>query len=345
MKKQNRKKMYGHTATKIGFFVSFLFTIPYAVAAAVTLEVPFAAAGNNGVYSVSNLLEYIVLIYQFIVAAVAIAAVVMIMFAGLKWASAAGNSSMISDSKERIKGSIMGLGIALASYLILLAINPYLVVFSDLDFEDLEFNEVYTSSLTVMASGEICDDENLVSYLESLDQDLLDQMVSYASLPCITKETYTMLVGVLTDLKNSTPSDPYHGMKLTINGANRSYSQQKLYWDCYQLVKRGETCPDECRASNCSVAANPEKGRGSSHGLGVALDVSSNWIGAKASSAYHNSCVVNGGTASGCSTETYNHILILDQLMQDNGFARLCIEWWHYEVPGYDRECEVGDYQ
>lgn len=77
-------------------------------------------------YYVTNLNEYIVLIYKFSVSAAAILATIVIMFGGLSWAASAGNEQRITSAKETIIGAIVGLILAVGSYLILTTINPSL---------------------------------------------------------------------------------------------------------------------------------------------------------------------------------------------------------------------------
>lgn len=95
----------------------------YAKVPSVTLEVPF---GNSG-SSVQGLAGYIQLFYEFVVYIIAIAAVIMLMFGGFKWATAAGNSSMVASAKNTITNALIGLVLALTSFLLLYAINPNLV--------------------------------------------------------------------------------------------------------------------------------------------------------------------------------------------------------------------------
>lgn len=69
---------------------------------------------------------YIAAWYGFIIGTVGILATVMIMWAGFKWLTSRGNSSTISDAKDIIWSSIIGLLIAFLSYAILHLINPNL---------------------------------------------------------------------------------------------------------------------------------------------------------------------------------------------------------------------------
>jgi hypothetical protein len=51
----------------------------------------------------------------------------MVMYAGIQWITAAGNSSKIENAKSTMNGAFIGLVLALSSYVILNTINPELV--------------------------------------------------------------------------------------------------------------------------------------------------------------------------------------------------------------------------
>ncbi len=70
--------------------------------------------------------------YNYIVWLAGILAVIVIMIAGFQWVTAAGNQSKIGEAKERITGAIIGLVLALSSYMLLNIINPELVKIQDL---------------------------------------------------------------------------------------------------------------------------------------------------------------------------------------------------------------------
>lgn len=107
-------------------FFLFLFSIEPVIAAcdsdiAVPLEVQIGSSST-----IRGLGNYISIMYLFIVGVIGVLSAVVIMYAGIRWAAAAGNSSIIGDAKERIKGALIGLAIALGSYAILFNINPIL---------------------------------------------------------------------------------------------------------------------------------------------------------------------------------------------------------------------------
>ncbi len=92
----------------------------------VGLEVPF---GDTA--AVAGLADYLLKLYTFIIASIGILATVMIMFHGVQWAAAAGNSEIISKSKDGIVHAIIGVVLAFSSYAILYTINPALVQSSE----------------------------------------------------------------------------------------------------------------------------------------------------------------------------------------------------------------------
>jgi hypothetical protein len=99
--------------------------------------------GEKRYITVPYLAEYIAAIYQYMVGVATIMAIVMIMYGGFRWITAAGNPSRIGEAKKTIVGAVVGLAIALGSYTILNLINPDLVTFKALKLEFVE-REVYT---------------------------------------------------------------------------------------------------------------------------------------------------------------------------------------------------------
>ncbi len=70
---------------------------------------------------------YLAVFYKFFVAALAVIAVVMVMWGGFKRIMAAGSPEKVKDANDTIMGAISGLVIALLSFSLLQLINPQLV--------------------------------------------------------------------------------------------------------------------------------------------------------------------------------------------------------------------------
>jgi len=75
----------------------------------------------------ANIGEFIKSNYNMAISVAGILAVIMIVVAGVQWATSGGNSEMISSAKNRIGGALVGLLIAYLSYSILNIVNPNLV--------------------------------------------------------------------------------------------------------------------------------------------------------------------------------------------------------------------------
>ncbi len=91
--------------------------------------------------------------YNYIVWLAGILAVIVIMIAGFQWVTAAGNQSKIGEAKERITGAIIGLVLALSSYMLLNIINPELVKIQDL-----------SELVDITPMDQFCDADQYVAY-------------------------------------------------------------------------------------------------------------------------------------------------------------------------------------
>lgn len=85
--------------------------------------------------------DYIRYLYQFSIGAAGFLAMMMIIIGGIKLMSSSGDPSKLSDAKDQITKSLIGLGLALGSYSLLLIINPDLVVLKEPSMEELEKSE------------------------------------------------------------------------------------------------------------------------------------------------------------------------------------------------------------
>lgn len=77
--------------------------------------------------------DYIRALYVYFVGVVGVFAVVMIMYAGFIWITAAGNAGKITQAKEQMNGAVIGLILMLTSFLLLQLVNPELVKLRDLN--------------------------------------------------------------------------------------------------------------------------------------------------------------------------------------------------------------------
>lgn len=142
------------------FFVFVLFLIPqsqglYGEEAAGTpappfnykLEIPIGTTLN-----ITNLSEYIRIIYQFAVSVGGIVAVAMLVAGGFTWVFGGGKEDQITKAKERISGALWGLLILLTSYVLLNIINPAIVSLKGAQIPKIVAPEVVSSG-----NGLICE--------------------------------------------------------------------------------------------------------------------------------------------------------------------------------------------
>jgi len=80
---------------------------------------------------------YIKAIYEYLLYVAGVLAVIVIMIGGFQWITAGGNQSKIGEAKERVTSAIIGLFLALGSYLLLYTINPDLVKIVDLSMPSI----------------------------------------------------------------------------------------------------------------------------------------------------------------------------------------------------------------
>ena len=125
-------------------FIFFSFVTPFVLAVDNLKFKPQIGIGEEFPAGVAKKVtgttigEYIAAFYQYFIGAIAILAVVMIMWGGFLWLTAAGNTSQIGVAKTRIGGALIGLVLALSSYLLLNTINPKLVKFEPLEILPVE---------------------------------------------------------------------------------------------------------------------------------------------------------------------------------------------------------------
>ncbi|MDP3970240.1 MAG: pilin [bacterium] len=105
--------------------VAVFFIFPFSADAVFVKEISYTLEQPlGGQQTIRSAAQYIQLVYAYALGIVGIMAVVMIMFGGMRWISAAGNEQTISAAKEIITSAVIGLLIALFSYTILVFINP-----------------------------------------------------------------------------------------------------------------------------------------------------------------------------------------------------------------------------
>ncbi|MFH1171378.1 MAG: pilin, partial [bacterium] len=80
-----------------------------------------------GKQCVHDFAEYIGGFYKFFAGVIGIIAALMVMWGGVKWLTASGNSSKVQDAKDTIYSAIIALVLTFGSYALLFTINPQIV--------------------------------------------------------------------------------------------------------------------------------------------------------------------------------------------------------------------------
>ena len=118
MKKVKIKK------NKIAIIFLMLFNLVPASVLAVSYT-PMEAIPGFG--KPTDLPGYIGAVYRFGLWTIGIAALLMIVIGGYMYLTSAGNTSQIGKAKDFIRDAIIGIALAMVSYLLLYTINPELV--------------------------------------------------------------------------------------------------------------------------------------------------------------------------------------------------------------------------
>lgn len=112
----------------ISFFCALFFLAPVLVfAAANTSYQPMEQIPGAAELTTGNFYEYIAGIYKFGIWGVGIAAFLMIIIGGFMYITSAGNTASMGKAKDVITDAVIGLLLAMLSWLLLYIINPDLV--------------------------------------------------------------------------------------------------------------------------------------------------------------------------------------------------------------------------
>ncbi|GEM_PF-3685043 len=128
-------------------FLSLISAVPFAAQYAgaesidVVLQIPISgetkipickSSGGTGLLECGGIATYIGIVYQWGVAFAAVLAVLAFTYAGVLWTIAGGDAGKVTESKKVMGSALVGLLLALGSYMILNVINPNLVAFKPL---------------------------------------------------------------------------------------------------------------------------------------------------------------------------------------------------------------------
>lgn len=133
---------------------------------------PQAVEENGSIYLYLPFIgEYLAAVYKWAVVAIGILAVIRLMLAGFGWLISGGSSEKITMERKKISQAIIGLLIAIGSYILLYTINPALVEFKSLKIfyvEKISIPEIDQID-EPMASIPITKEANGVPYYAQFD--------------------------------------------------------------------------------------------------------------------------------------------------------------------------------
>lgn len=103
---------------------TFIFALTYANFASAVAWSPLVRIPGLPASGTVNLSMYMIGLYNFLLSIVGIVAVMMLIIGGMRYITAAGNAAAISDAKDIIQNAVVGLIIALFSWVFIATINP-----------------------------------------------------------------------------------------------------------------------------------------------------------------------------------------------------------------------------
>jgi len=198
------------TATKKADFIIPQLSIIDTVK--LSQEVYCTGDDNSGECHIPWIAEYINGVYKYGFGIGGILAAVVLMAGGLIWLTSAGNASRITQAKDLILGSIIGLMILSTSYMILTMVNPDLVNMKRLKLGGIEKIEVEGDSSNPV----------------NLDQAAI---ATFLGVKCGGEES-------VADIVNKSKG------KVTYSQAKRGQmsNDKKMYFDCSSYAKFVREC-------------------------------------------------------------------------------------------------------
>ncbi len=200
-----------------------------------------------GTWCIDNIAEYIGFFYRFFVGTIGIFAVAMVMWSGMKWITASGNPEKISQAKDGITSAIIGVVIALISYILLNTINPMIT-----DLSNPTINSISGKEFSL--EGNYCEDMGEASGNEWWRRIGLD---SKQTINC--EDEYDILEEGADG--SATVTGTCHGSYCP--GDNVCYYSNNSYFciNGKELCKQADDSFNECREIDQLIArSNPAKG-------------------------------------------------------------------------------------
>ena len=284
-------------------------------------------------YSFPWIGEYFIALYKWAIRLIAALAVIMIMWAGVEWMVAGGNSSQISDAKERISGALFGLVLLLGISTFLSFINPQLTFFKPIQ-------------LGVIKTVELVGDEEDISQqsppgLVEIPEELIIKKLDCANDCRIDSSLIPLITNVSNALKEQ-------GIKLEVTSAYRSPETQRnlIRKNCTYRVATdqhqiGNACDPEDNPKSC--VCHPPTCKmingiySCPHLSGHAIDI---WGYKNGQQCISQERCSSNPSEDACRQNECQKAVI--QAMISQGFCNLSSEAWHFESPKMSSACTTN---
>ncbi len=293
--------------------------------------------GSQETIKVPWLALYIGTLYKYLVGIAGILAAAMIVYGGLKWMLAAGNAGKIGEAKESIGSAVIGLLLALFSYLLLWTINPQLVNLKTVDIETvakISLDAVMEESegQNTLGTKTVCprDDYDCLQTLCNLNKAQWPKSTAGMASPdeCVpivgeairTQGSPTIKPEVLSKLQAAALDAKSQGMYFVI-GSISGYRPLE-----YQIKL---ACNKLAKGLKSDIGSKVAWPGGSNHGSGVAVDIS----------VYKDGKLFMPAGKTSIQNKYESQSKVVAQIMEKAGFVRYCAEIWHFEIGTEGQYC------
>lgn len=249
------------------------------------ISIPDSIFAGKIVVRGDTLGKYIVAVYRYGGIFAGIVAMFMLVYAAWEWLLAGGNSSKISQAKNKISGTLIGLALLFGGYLLLSLISKNLISFKSLDASLPDIAKIcktltdentckksgclWTPAVAGQSQG-VCTAKHVVAGGQCIPEPIIEAInVSGIIISAETKDSRLTRDTISKLFVAKSIADDL-GYTLVINGAFRTYAYQQFLFDCYNTKMSGSPCPAGC--GKCNLASKPDCEK-SSHMLGIAVDV------------------------------------------------------------------------
>ena len=253
-------------------------------------QVKCTGEGTNKICEYPWVGIYIKAVYKFLVGISGMLAVIVMMAGGYYWLFAGGNTGRVTQAKEYIGGAVMGLALALGSYMILNLINPDILQLKPIRIGSIQ--EITVEQLKKEFEGQSCKNltpGQVANALIAVYRPPDSKNTKYGDLqslnPSIKKSRQDFLCGLGNNCDcNNTKlcSSEKRDNTIFVKG-----EQQLVKWTCFKDF-------DDTKINACNKTAS---GITPQEGVTIAADLSCFPIGTKICIGGHEYTVQDKGSA------------------------------------------------